>query len=202
MASTRSQKPSAKAGSPRRGAAATAIALLVALTPATAAAAAPTVVAGPSSIQQAVTGTASARAVTVKIRGHVDHPRSFTVARLRSLPQHTVHVRYETSHGPEKHTFTGPLLSEVLKPAKPRIDAGAKNAHLRLFVTATGSDGYRATVAWAELDAAFSGRKVLLAVAQDGSKLDKEGPRLVVPGDVKGGRYVSGVVRLYVGDPA
>ncbi|MFI7135481.1 hypothetical protein ACIBQ1_58205 [Nonomuraea sp. NPDC050153] len=68
------------------------------------------------------------------------------------------------------------------------------------MVTATGSDGYHATVAWAELDPSFSGKKVLLAVAQDGAKLDKQGPRLVVPGDVKGGRYVSGVVRLYVGD--
>ncbi|MET7336639.1 hypothetical protein [Nonomuraea sp. NPDC005650] len=51
-------------------------------------------------------------------------------------------------------TFTGPLLTDVLKPTDPRIDPGVKNAQLRLFVTATGSDGYRATVAWAELDPA------------------------------------------------
>jgi hypothetical protein len=55
-------------------------------------------------------------------------------------------------------------------------------------------------VAWAEIDVAFSGKKVLLAVTQDGVELDKQGPRLIVPGDVKGGRYVSGVVRLYVGN--
>lgn len=82
----------------------------------------------------------------------------------------------------------------------PRIDPDVKNAQLRLVVTATGSDDYRATLAWAELDPAFSGKKVLLAVTQDSAKLDREGPRLVVPGDVKGGRYVSGVVRLHVGD--
>ena len=41
---------------------------------------------------------------------------------------------------------------------------------------------------------------MLLAVTQDGVELDKQGPRLIMPGDVKGGRYVSGVVRLYVGN--
>ena len=76
-------------------------------------------------------------------------------------------------------------------------DPDTKNAQPSFVVTPTGSDGYRATVAWAELDPAFSGKKALPAVTQDGKK---QGPRLVVPGGVKGGRYVSGVVRLYVGD--
>jgi hypothetical protein len=109
-------------------------------------------------------------------------------------------VRYQTSHGPEKHTFTSPLPADVLKLTEPRIAPEVKNAQLRLFVTATGSDGYRLTVAWAELDPSFSGKKVLLAVTQDGKKLDRQGPRLVMPGDIKDGRYVSGVVRLYVGN--
>jgi hypothetical protein len=54
-------------------------------------------------------------------------------------------------------------------------------------------------VSWAELDPAFADKKILLAVGQDGTVLDKQGPRLVVPGDVKGGRYVSGVVHIYFG---
>ncbi|GAA4183083.1 molybdopterin-binding oxidoreductase [Streptosporangium oxazolinicum] len=139
-------------------------------------------------------------APAVKVRGDVAHPRSFTLARLRSLPQHTVRVRYQSSRGTEKHTFTGPLLGDVLALTKPRLDAETKNDQLRFFVAATGSDGYRAIVSLSELDPAFSGKKVLLAVSQDGASLDAEGPRLVVPGDVKGGRYVSGVVHLHVGD--
>ncbi|MEV4360900.1 molybdopterin-dependent oxidoreductase [Nonomuraea sp. NPDC049625] len=193
MASTRSESTLVSIGSPRRRAVASALAtvLLATLTPTAPATAA--TAAGPASVRQAPAGT-------VKVRGQVDRPRSFTMARLRGLPQHTVRVRYQTSHGAEKHTFTGPLLSDVLQLTEPRIDPDVKNAQLRLVVTATGSDGYRAALAWAELDPAFSGKKVLLAVTQDGAKLDKEGPRLVVPGDVKGGRYVSGVVRLHVGD--
>ncbi|MGP4105154.1 molybdopterin-dependent oxidoreductase [Nonomuraea sp. KM90] len=193
-------------GAPRHWAATTALATALLATlpvdaPATATAAAATA-AGPSSSRQSAFG-----AVPVKVRGEVAQPRWFTLARLRSLPQHTVRVRYQTSHGAEKHTFTGPLLADVLALTKPRIDPDVKNGQLRLVVTATGSDGYRATLAWAETDPAFSGKKVLLAVAQNGNKLDKQGPRLVVPGDVKGGRYVSGVVRVDVGtadasDPA
>ncbi|WP_433424278.1 molybdopterin-dependent oxidoreductase [Microtetraspora malaysiensis] len=141
-----------------------------------------------------------AASATVKVRGEVDHPRSFSLARLRSLPQHTVRVRYQTSHGAEKHTFTGPLLADVLALTQPRIDPDVKNTQLRLVVTAIGSDGYRATVAWAEIDPSFSSKKVLLALSQDGKQIDAEGPRLVVPGDIKGGRYVSGVVRLHVGN--
>jgi hypothetical protein len=38
------------------------------------------------------------------------------------------------------------------------------------------------------------------ATAQDGAPLDAQGPRLVVPGDIKGGRYVSTVTQVYVGD--
>ncbi|MEV5407550.1 molybdopterin-dependent oxidoreductase [Thermopolyspora sp. NPDC052614] len=190
-------------GTPRRRAAsfALATALLTALTPATAATATAATITSGATVVGSVVGTVAGPAVgPVKVRGEVAHPRSFTFARLRSLPQHTVRVRYQTSHGPERHTFTGPLLADVLALTKPRIDPDVKNAQLRLVVTAVGSDGYRATVAWAEIDPAFSGKKVLLAVAQDGKKLDKQGPRLVVPGDVKGGRYVSGVVRLHVGN--
>ena len=36
----------------------------------------------------------------------------------------------------------------------------------------------------------------MLAVSQDGQPLDNDGPRLVVPGDIHGGRYVSNVVAV------
>lgn len=42
----------------------------------------------------------------------------------------------------------------------------------------------------------FGNRAVLLATAEDGKTLAQ--PRLVVPGDVKGGRYVTDVVGLHV----
>jgi hypothetical protein len=42
----------------------------------------------------------------------------------------------------------------------------------------------------------FGNRGILLAISEDGKPLPR--PRLVVPGDVKGGRYVSDLAELRV----
>jgi hypothetical protein len=68
---------------------------------------------------------------------------------------------------------------------------------LALLVGATGSDGYAATVSYGEISPDFGNRGVLVSLAEDGKPLPQ--PRLVVPGDVKGGRYVSALVDLRVG---
>lgn len=146
--------------------------------------------------------TASAGHATrwpVRVRGEVARPGTFTLERLRKLPQHRLKVRYGTSGGTETHEFSGPLLLDVLNAAGPSFDPGIRNDALRHFVAVTGSDGYRAIVSWGELDPSFAGTKVLLALRQDGKPLDKDGPRLVVPGDAKGGRYVGGVTDLHLG---
>jgi hypothetical protein len=46
-------------------------------------------------------------------------------------------------------------------------------------------------VAWGEFDPGFGNKAILLAMTQDGETLAAEGLRLVVPGDIRGGRYVS-----------
>lgn len=63
------------------------------------------------------------------------------------------------------------------------------------WVAAVGSDGYLATVTPAE--AFIGGRPLLLSLVENGAPLAQ--PRLVTDGDVKGGRYVSMVVDLVVG---
>lgn len=139
-------------------------------------------------------------AARVVVTGQVEHRRTYTVAGLRAFPQHTVAVTFTSGSGTEHHTFTGPLLTDVAAAAAPRFDPDVKNDQLRFFVAATGTDDYRALVSWGEIDPAFGAREVLLATSQDGAPLDAEGPRLVVPGDIKGGRYVSTVDQVYVGD--
>ncbi len=66
---------------------------------------------------------------------------------------------------------------------------------LKTWVAAVGSDGYVAMVTPAEAWA--GGRPPLISLSEDGTSQDT--PRLVTDGDVKGGRYVSGVVDLVVG---
>ena len=74
---------------------------------------------------------------------------------------------------------------------KPEFDPDIKNDKLRVYVSATGTDDYQAIVAWGEFDPDFEAKLILLAVTQDGQSLAAEGLRLVVPGDIRGGRYVS-----------
>jgi hypothetical protein len=114
-----------------------------------------------------------------------------SAATLSRLPRQTKTVTFLAGTSPQTHTETGPTLSEVLRAAHAR-------AGLDTWVAAVGSDGYVATVTPAEAWA--GGRPLLISLAEDGSVL--AAPRLVADGDVKGGRYVSGVYDLIVGQGA
>ncbi|MEV7551944.1 hypothetical protein AB0N89_20175 [Amycolatopsis sp. NPDC089917] len=111
-----------------------------------------------------------------------------SASRLAWLPARTVRVTFQSGAGPQTHTETGPPLAAVLLAAGvlPRAD---------LPVVAVGEDGYGAAVTLAE--DYVGGRPLLMSTVEDGAALTR--PRLIPAGDVKGGRYVSGVVTLAVG---
>ncbi|MER5567963.1 molybdopterin-dependent oxidoreductase [Streptomyces goshikiensis] len=136
----------------------------------------------------------------VRVGGEVAKPYSVTLADLRKLPQASVEVKFTSAKGEQRHTYQGVPLHDVLKTAEPRFDAAKKNGQLRGFVSATGGGDYRAVFAWAEIDPGFAKSQVLLAVSEGGVAFDDAaGPRLVVPQDTKGGRYVSELNQLWVG---
>ncbi|MFI5671621.1 molybdopterin-dependent oxidoreductase [Streptomyces sp. NPDC051704] len=136
----------------------------------------------------------------VRVGGEVGKPYTLTLADLRKLPQSTAPVKFTSAKGDQEHTYAGVPLYEVLKTAEPRFDQSKKNGQLRGVVAATGGGDYRAVFAWAELDPGFAKSQVLLAVSEDGVPFeDAAGPRLVVPQDTKGGRYVSELNQLWVG---
>jgi len=114
-----------------------------------------------------------------------------SAATLAALPEQTRTVTFLAGNGAQTHTESGPALSAVLGAA--RLPQG-----LNTWVAAVGSDGYVATVTPAE--AWVGGRPLLISLAEDGTAL--AAPRLVADGDIKGGRYVSGVYDLIVGDGA
>jgi hypothetical protein len=86
----------------------------------------------------------------------------------------------------------------VLTQAGPLFDQTIKNDKLRHYVSVSATDGYRALVAYGEIDPGFENKDVLLATSEDGRSLVVDGPRLVVPGDISGGRYVSNVNRVFL----
>jgi len=130
---------------------------------------------------------------SVVITGELQNPVFLTFDQLEALPlqSQSLTVSFQAGSAVEQHTFTGFLLYDVLNFLKPQFDPTVKNDRLRFYVSATGTDGYQAIVAWGEFDPFFGNKQILLAVTQDAQSLAPQGPRLVVPGDIRGGRYVS-----------
>jgi hypothetical protein len=116
------------------------------------------------------------------------HHVTLSAARLARLPAETLHVSFQGPGGTQTHTEVGPSLLEVLAAARiwPTLNT---------WVAAVGDDNYTATVTPAEQLA--GGRSLQLSLNEDGVALAQ--PRLVTDGDVKGGRYVSGTVDIYLG---
>jgi hypothetical protein len=113
---------------------------------------------------------------------------TLSAALLARLPAETLTVSFEGPGGVQTHTEVGPSLLEVLAAA------GVKPT-LNTWVAAVGDDNYVATVTPAEQF--VGGRPLQLSLSEDGVTLAQ--PRLVTDGDIKGGRYVSDIVDLYVG---
>jgi ABC-type molybdate transport system substrate-binding protein len=105
--------------------------------------------------------------------------------------------RFPSGRGEQQDEWTGPLLWDVLSLSGVVRNAGPRElAHLAVRVT--GADGYSALVALGEIAPHFAGRQIQLADQENGAPLPNRALRLVVPGDVAGGRWVRDVVRIDV----
>ena len=144
------------------------------------------------------------RASSFTLSGLVQRSATFDAASLAALPSKTEAVTYTSAGRPVSASFTGVSLWDLLLNAGLVTDPAIKNDELRQYVLATGSDGYEATFSLGELDPRFGGSGTmpdLVAFAENGVDLGADGfARLVVPGDIAGGRYVSNLVSLQVFD--
>ena len=132
----------------------------------------------------------------VTVSGAVAKPLTLTPAALAAEPQTSLHVEFNTEHGPQSADFAGVPLWSVLQQAG-LVAGSAKGGKLRHGILVVGTDGYGALLSEGELDPDFAGRQVILALTQNGQPI-KDGIRLVVPGDKKGGRSVRGVATIEV----
>ncbi|MET7506641.1 molybdopterin-dependent oxidoreductase [Streptomyces albidoflavus] len=134
----------------------------------------------------------------VEVCGEAGESARLTVAELAGgWPEQRAEVVFDcATSGPRHHTFTGPLLRDVLLGALPGAARATRKDRAGRLLVVAGADGHRAVLAWAEVDEEFRYAPVLLAVRLDGTLLDA--PHLVVPADRCGARYVSAVtgVRL------
>lgn len=151
---------------------------------------------------------APAPAATFLLGGAVDRPAKLDAAALSARPAVAQTVRYSSGSGAQTRSYVGADLWALLADAGLQADASRKNDLLSRYVLATGADGYRVVFALGELNPDFGHMGSTVASADTGAGTSAplsaaDGPfRVTAPGDVKGGRYVSNLVRLDVAAPA
>jgi DMSO/TMAO reductase YedYZ molybdopterin-dependent catalytic subunit len=119
-------------------------------------------------------------AQTIAVSGMVAHAGPMDVTALAAMKQTGFKGSFNSMSGMQTHSWTGPLLLDVLDRAGLTDEPG-KRTHIRHVILARGADGYAAAVAIGEIDPKGEGKQVLVALTQDGKALKT--PRLVVPGD-------------------
>lgn len=105
------------------------------------------------------------------------------------LPHQTVEV---IEHNGQKAKYSGVPLHRLLDEIEVPLGPQLRGAEMTLYLIAEASDGYRVTLALAEVDPDFGDRQVIVADSRDGKPLEpKDGPfRLIVPQDARQGRWV------------
>jgi hypothetical protein len=142
------------------------------------------------STQAGIPGAGTSAQFTVS--GAVVHSFSFDLTALQRLTPVT-----ETVGGV---SYTGVSFWDLLNStAGIVVDPLVKNDVLGKYVVATGSDGYKSVFSLGELNPGFGNQPDLIAYSADGASLGANGfARIVVPNDVKKGRWVSNLVSLEV----
>lgn len=121
--------------------------------------------------------------------------RILSSERIAALPPLTQRVGFMTGRGEQQNEWTGPLLWDVLV-ASGVIDPAKVAEQVRLSVRVTGTDGYSAVIALAEIAPQFAGRPIQVADRMNGVPVPDHALRLIVPGERRGGRSVRDVVRI------
>lgn len=137
------------------------------------------------------------------IKGLVRSPAVYTLDQLRAMRPTSIAVHFEADESIDEATYTGVLLWDLIRAAGPQsADGGA--AVNRLYVVATGSDGYQSVVALGEIMPSLRGDPVIVAYARDGTPLgqDRGMAQLIIPGDKGWGRNIYWLTSLDVRDAA
>ena len=143
-------------------------------------------------MQPAATGS---QAVLV-VDGDVAKPLSLSLAALKSLPRTKVEVKAENG---TINVYEGVLAAELLKVAGLPLGQ-MRGGVVASYAIASGTDGYQAVFAVAELDPGFTSSDVIVADVVDGKPIsERQGPlRLVAPKDLMGSRSVRMLRRIQI----
>ncbi len=119
-----------------------------------------------------------------------------SVSDFKALPHAA--VTFHNSHTTRDERYSGVPLADLLSRMGAPFGSDLRGEGLALYVVATGSDGYRAVLALAEVDPSFHPGEVLVADTMDGKPLDAHsGPfMLVVTEDKRPARSVRNLASI------
>lgn len=135
----------------------------------------------------------------VAVHGLVARPRIFTREDLAMLPQVTRTATFVGRGAARTVTYKGPKLLDVVNAAGGVVERQRLD-RLQTYVVARSASGYEVVFSWGEIDALFGHGQFIIAQQSDDAPAatGEEAPRLVVPSDHHGGRYVGQLVELEV----
>ena len=152
----------------------------------------------------------------ILVDGFVNKPGiSLTVDQLAAMPdQKNIDISFVDRLGKtQHHSESGPLLWTVLSaaggirtPAPVLEQYQGPNPLVTLFVLMIATNGYQSLVSEAEIDPTYGNQPVLVSLVEDGkpmtdapySTTNKAPAELVVPGDLRGGRYANRICHIVV----
>jgi len=142
-------------------------------------------------------------AQTFRLNGKVSNRVTYDYRKLSAFSSTRQQVTYFAGgQGLVTTTYVGVPLADLLAQAVVQVDPAIKNDILRKYVVVTGTDCYEVIVSLAELLSDFRGDAQIFVAFATGSgeplPANEGMARLVVPGDKKGGRYVSNIAKITV----
>lgn len=117
-------------------------------------------------------------------------------SELKAMPHIT--VAFHNTHTDAEEMYFGVRLADLLRKLDAPLGSELRGAALSGYIVATGSDGYRAVLALAEVDPSFHPGEVIVADAMNGKPLDEHsGPlKLVVTEDKRPARSVRNLTSI------
>jgi hypothetical protein len=123
-------------------------------------------------------------------------PLTFSLADLKALPHITVTIH--NSHTNTNETYSGVRVADLLGKLGAPLGNALRGEALGKYIIATGSDGYRAVLAFAEVDPTFHPGEVIVADTMNDKSLNEHsGPlKLVVTEDNRPARSVRNLASI------
>jgi hypothetical protein len=145
------------------------------------------------------TGCPGGETSAFTLSGEVEHPGTYTAAKLDQLPQTSVQEVYTDKKGLEGPIeFQGVLLWDLLKAAVVKTNPDIKNDIGLKYVLITGSDCYQQLFSMGEINPAVGGSTQITVAYGKSVKAGDGFARLIPPGDKGGDRSVYNIMSIDV----